>query len=114
MVNHIVSALPLMKHSSLEQTVKNLLKELPEDHNDDVEVVIYLDGMWGFGLDKPVVVDGKAYPVRFSHTNENQNKPTGWVGLNYSQGIFESASKPQGQDNVLDKTDDKWELFQGG
>ena len=64
-LNYVVPAVRLNKHQDLQQVVVQLLKELPADHNDDVEVVIFLDGMHLFQLDKAVVVDGKSYPVRF-------------------------------------------------
>lgn len=90
MVNRIL-ALPLNRHQGLEQVVKNLLAELPEDHNDDVGVVIYLDGMWGMKLSDPLVIDGKRYIVEFRPTSDNFS--AGWVGLTYSQGVYEKAVK---------------------
>lgn len=96
-----ISALPLNRLQSLDQVVKNLLAELPIDHNDDVAVVIYLDGMWGMKLSDPLVIDGKRYVVSFRPTSENF--PAGWVGLTYSQGIYEKASKsPLGGLGCLD------------
>ncbi len=85
-----ISALPLNRHQRLDQVVKNLLAELPEDHNDDVGVVIYLDGMWGMKLSDPLVIDGKSYVVEFRPTSEYF--PAGWVGLTYSQGVYEKAT----------------------
>lgn len=94
-LNYVVPAVRLNKHQDLQQIVAQLLKELPAGHNDDVEVAIFLDGMHGFTLDKKVTVKDKSYPVRFRDPEDVFNRPTGWVTLTYSQGVFESYSPKQ-------------------
>jgi hypothetical protein len=74
----------MLRHTTLESVVKNLLKELPEKA-EDVEVQIFLDGMSAYKLE--VVVEGKSYPVRFVMTSSD-NMP-GWVRLVYGIGVLE-------------------------
>lgn len=107
-LKYVVPAVRLNKHQSLQQVVAQLLKELPADHNDDVEVVIFLDGMQGFTLDKKVTVDDKSYPVRFRDPEDAFNRPTGWVTLTYSEGVFESYPSGQRREAASDALTDQF------